>query len=549
MASIDELKNNNISIEIGGEEQDPDSPKPSVEKTKTVITGKKSNNIKPKVNVKPKEEEEIVIDPYSDTYEEEEDIIDDIIEDVPEEEENMEWEEDDDWNWDEPVEESSFDDEEPEESFEDNEDSLDEAEDIIEEEEEEEEIVAEETPVEPPKKKEKKDTSVFADDIDMEEDITVSDIKAEEEEVVEDDEVFDSEAVNEDEEDDESLQRIKDQITEKLKPVSRKLDISSFSVVKKPTMNVRSLDHSEKLKVSKWVCYDQKTSFLMKEFLGSELELIRQLSVSARNNNDPQMYQHLIQRYTMIYNHIVSPKPESVEAWLNTVSLYDVDDYFFGIYISAFKDTNFIPVDCGNSKCDNTFITDDIPIMNMVKFPNEDVKKEFTKLYKSDPISDTKGLFASEVIPISDNIAVGFKQRSVFSEIQKLLLDEAFINQYILTVDLISYIDAIYIIDQANSQLIPVGYKEYVGNNTKTLKSKIKKYHTVLSTLTSDEYNTLVSYRSEVERKETEDRPVYIIPEIKCDKCGHVNEESETSAESLVFTRCQLAALSNTSIN
>lgn len=566
MASINDLKNNNVSVEVNGEVQDPDNPSEVKEQTaKTIITNSKKSTPKPKVNInkkkeEPVEEEEFVIDATSENFEEYDDIEDeevenDIVEDldIEDEEESVDDFEDLD------IEESS----EPEEDWGDlDEEEDDEVNNIVEDLDTEEEVVEEEITEEvtedkeeenvEEKKKPKKKTAVFADDIEMEEDLTYSEIEHDDDKKDEDDEVFDSEVVDiedDTDENEETIQLIKDQITERLKPVSKKLDISSFSVVKKPTMNIRSLDQSDNLKVSKWVCYDQKSSFLMKEFLGSELELIRQLSASARNTDDPQVYQHLMQRYTMIYNHIVSPKPATVEAWLSNTSLYDIDDYFFGIYISAFKDTNFIPVDCQNSACNNTFLSENLPIMNMVKFPNEDVKKEFTKIYKSEPVSNNNGLFATEVIPISNNVAIGFRQRNTYNEIQKLLLDTAFINQYILTVDIISYIDAIYIMDIENKQLTPVGYKEYVGNPTKTLKSKIRKYHTVLSTLSSDEYNTLASYRAEIERKESQDRPLYTIPEIKCSKCGSVNPESETSAESLVFTRCQLAALSNTSIN
>ena len=337
----------------------------------------------------------------------------------------------------------------------------------------------------------------------------------------------------------EIIAHLKEQVTERLKPVSKKLDLSSFTIVKKPTSNTSFLQQ-QNVKVAKWVLPGQKSIVHMKEFLGSELELLRQYSEEASSS-----LASITRRFRMIYDHIASPKPSTYEAWIKSTPYSDIDHYFFAIYIACYKGANFVPKDC--DKCKETFLTDDLPIMDMVKFADEKAKANFQKIYQNESVvSNKEGLYVTEVVPLSDNIAVAFKEPSIYSLVEVASLDDRFKERYANTIQYIPYIDSLYIIDQSNQQLIPIGYKGYADNAVKTIKSKIQKFNTVLNTLPSDQFGPIKSYIAAIEDRE--EGISYIFPSVTCPKCGAVSEESPISAEEMVFTRYQLGNLVTTSL-
>ena len=269
--------------------------------------------------------------------------------------------------------------------------------------------------------------------------------------------------------DDTILKQLQDMATERLKPTSKKLDISSFTVVKKPVTNVMPFFKPNKAKVAKWVLPTQKATIFMKEFSGSELEKLREYS-EDRNSVDA-----LNRRFHMIYDHIASARPSSFEQWLKVTPYRDVDHYFFAIYIASFNGANFLPEDCINTRCKKTFLTDDIKIMDMVKIENSKAKEEFSKLYKSEASPVSNGLFVSEVVPLSESVAIGFREPSIYNVFELASLDDATRRRYSSIIDYIPYIDELYVINQETHELIPVGYKKYTNNAVKTVQSKLQK--------------------------------------------------------------------------
>ena len=394
------------------------------------------------------------------------------------------------------------------------------------------EPVVEEKVVETPRKEEKpKKIEVDTSDIVLDDNsstvLSSNDVVVEEEE----DSVTDTQ--------DEIREHLRKLATEKIKPVSTKLDLSSFTIVKKPTSNTSFLQN-QSVNVAKWVLPGQNSIVHMKEFLGSELEQLREYS------EDMNSLSSMTRRFRMIYDHIASPKPSTYEAWIKSTPYSDVDHYFFAIFIACYKGANFIPKDC--DKCKETFLTDDIPIMDMVKFKSEEAKAKFQKIYQNESIVSNKdGLYVTEVVPLSDRIAVSFKEPSIYSLIEIASLDDRFKEKYAATIQYMPYLDSLYIIDAANQTLVPIGYKGYAENAVKTIKSKIQKFNAVLNTLPSDQFNVIKSYINAIDEKEDEGIS-YIFPSVTCPKCGTVSEETEASAEALVFTRYQLGNLVTTSL-
>ena len=340
----------------------------------------------------------------------------------------------------------------------------------------------------------------------------------------------------------EVLKKLQKLATERLKPVSKRLDISSFTVVKKPISNTKQFNVNP-VKAAKWVLMNQEATVLMREFTGAELERLREFTQDGNSTSS------LTKRYRMIYDHIDSPKPASFEAWLKSTPFSDEDNYFFAIYIASFKGSNYLPRDCSDQdKCKETWLTEDVNIMDMVKFDTEDAKKKFTKLYQEEDSSTTKsGLYVSEIVPLSESIAIAFREPSIYTRIELSSLDNEFRDKYSAIMEYIPYIDNIYYIDMNDGKLIPVGYKEFADNNVKSTKSRIQQFAKVLSTLSIDEFGTIRPYVNSVATRTS--GMTYRYPECTCPKCGKTVEEATASAEELLFTRYQLGALVNTSLN
>lgn len=383
-------------------------------------------------------------------------------------------------------------------------------------------------------KEEAEDTTVV-EETTVPNDVSVTNIdnSSEEVEIIEDDETE-----NEVDED-EVLANLKKLATEKLKPTAQSLDISSFTVLKRPTANLKSLQ-TKQVRAAKWVLPTQESIVLMKEFSGSELESLREFSEDARSAS------MLFRKYKCIYDHIVSSKPASYEAWLKCTPYADTDHYFFAAYIASFKGSNYLPLDCSNKKCGKTFLSDDVPFMKMVKFDSDKSREKFNELYESEQDNAGKGLYCSEIVPLNSEIAIGFKDASIYNLLEISTLDEKTRTQYSNIIDYIPYIDALYIIHPETQSLEPVGYKVYPENSTKTVKSKIKKFNDVLKTLSVDEFGQIRPFISSIRTRVNDIS--YMYPAVDCPNCGNPTEETPMTAESMLFLRAQLSALVNTSL-
>ena len=416
--------------------------------------------------------------------------------------------------------------EEPEESYEET---------VVEEENVEE--VAPEVKKEEPKKE-----MFTAPEIDIEvSQEEESSIKVESEE-----EESDNIAEEDDDIESDEMERLRQITTERLKPASLNLDLSSFTIAKKAKVNANKVYEAYKSKISKWVLFNQKCTVMMKEFSGSELEMLMEYYTESRRSADAMR-----RMFNMIYDHIASAKPANFDTWLKITPYSDIDNYFFAIYIASFNNANYIPIDCNDEKCGKSYVTDNINIMDsMVKFDSEEKKAEFAKIYQSEVPAVSKGVYTSEVIPLSYKVAIGFKEPSLWDRIEIDSIDRDTQNEFSSIIGLIPYIDAIYEIDMNTHELTPIGYKEFPENNTRTTRSKIRKYNTIFNSLTIDEFAPVKAYVSALLDK-TSRGVDYVIPETTCPECGHLNPEipiGQGQVADMVFTRCQLGALVSTSI-
>lgn len=351
-----------------------------------------------------------------------------------------------------------------------------------------------------------------------------------------DDELLDDdEVVSEDEDDEDAAQieALRAAITERIKPISKRLDISGFTIASKPTLSNEIAARAE-VPTAIWALPSSGICIEIKEILGSDLEKIR---TYIQNNNIREAFQ-------IIYENIVSEKPGSLEAWMKSIAFEDYDHIFFAIYIAAFTGSNYIPITCPNNECKNNFITEDIPMNQMVKFDNEEAEKKFKELLNSN-VTNSKGLVPSAIIPISENYAFGFILPSLYNIlIESSYIDSEFSSKHSNAVAITPYIDKIYEINAESKQLIPIGYKEFVNNKAKTIKSKIIRYDKILSVLRTDEIASIRACISNIV-KDNASGVSYQIPAATCTKCGKEIPATKMEASALVFTRNQLGLLMN----
>lgn len=347
--------------------------------------------------------------------------------------------------------------------------------------------------------------------------------------------------IDDDEDEEDRLVLLKSIISQKIKPIKQRLDLSSYTISSK-VKTTDAVVETDQIPTAKWALMSSNVVVLMKAFSGSELETLREC-LEDRGEGF-QDYRTVL---NMIYHHIVSPKPKSFEKWVKTISFFDYEHLFFAIYIASFSGANYIPIECSNPKCKNkvrTYLTDNIPFMDMVKYKNNRIENRFKELYKSDSY-DPIGLIMSEVVPLDEKTAIGFRIPSLYGALlEPSYFDDIFTKRYSSTINVLPYIDNIYEIDQTTKMLTPYGYKIYTNNIAKSTKSRVKKYHNILKNLHPDSYNLVGGIVSEINDIRTKEYITYQIPETNCPYCGTVIPAKENQSPiQMVFTRNRLGLL------
>ena len=337
--------------------------------------------------------------------------------------------------------------------------------------------------------------------------------------------------------DEEIRERFKNSIREKIKPVTAAFDISTYTIANKVVSFNNAVQAStNRYRSVKWALMRSGRPITMRSFKSTELD--------AMNNgaNTDSRYMTVKKQYSILYNHIMDPKPKTVEEWAKVHSFLDLEHIWFAVYRACFEGANYIPRDCADTKtCRNTFLSDNIPIMDMVKFESDGAKRKFFKIL-NDESKNENSLYISEMVPISDSYAVTMREPSIYNIVfETALLDEEFLDKHQDLISVLAYIDKIYRIDHANHQLIPIETPLFQNNVTKTYKGRIKTYSKVIDTLTSDQYRYIITMIDNINKRGNEVQ--YIYPSMTCPKCNTTIAETIRNPQTMVFLRHQLVNL------
>lgn len=385
--------------------------------------------------------------------------------------------------------------------------------------------------------KEEKDDSIKFDKKSEEFNPTQSDIEIDDEDLLDLGDL-DDDSDDEDSNDDitdEQLDGLKEQIKEKLNKGNK--PIEGLKVVKKVVSLSAALNKcSQDLNTIDWPLMSAGKNVTMKAFSGTEIDGLNR-SASGRNR-----FNTMKEIYRNLYDHIVSEKPE-FEEWLKVISFMDIEHLYMAAYKASFNGANYIPYNCTNDKCNHVFLSDDIDILDMCKFKNDEAKKRFMAIYENDTVASPveAKLYATTIVPVSDTIAIGFREPSIYNTIfENSVLDAKFVDKYTQLLTMMVYIDNIYLID--GNEVIPINYKKDKQSVARTTKYRIATYAKIIRSLPSDAYNKIIGIISQI--NELGDEVQYCLPEITCPKCGETIEESITPSNNLLFSRHQLNLLS-----
>lgn len=336
----------------------------------------------------------------------------------------------------------------------------------------------------------------------------------------------------------EIIETLKKEIREKTPNRRRDFDLSKFTIAKKAVSasKVMKLAIGQHQYTADWVMYSAKRPISCTGLSGPE---ILKLNPENTGRNRLNTFRDM---YRIIYDHVYDGNKPDFEVWLKQVRFVDLPHIYFALYMATFGGSNFIHYTC--PKCNKTFIKD-VTFESMVKYASDEVKEKVKSILTMDSTSPSNDSYPVDLVQISDTYVFGLRTPSVWNVIMEIAsLSDSFVEKYQDMIDIITYIDGIYLIDAANGQLIPIDTKPDPNDMAKTSGRKIKAYYDIIRNLSSDDFYYM---RSCINKCDDNTNDVsYLIPACTCPDCAtEIPANVDVSPDSMLFTRHQLAAIGN----
>lgn len=353
---------------------------------------------------------------------------------------------------------------------------------------------------------------------------------------MDDDELDDEDVTAEEPDSDQVVADIKKELSGKI-GIKKSFDLSKFTISKKPISASKLMKVATQMdrNIADWVMYHAKRPVALTGLSGPEiLKLNPQNAARNRLNTFREMYK-------VIYDHIEDANKPEFEAWLKATRFIDLTHIYFGLYKATFNGSNYLNYAC--PKCNKVFIKD-VKFDDMVEYDDDETKKEVEALLKLDTTSPKEeGEYEADLVQVSDIYAFSLRTPSIWKVIiETASLSDAFIEKYQNSIDVISYIDEIYYIDEATKSLIPVDTKADPSDMSKTAARRIRAYNDIINGLNSEDYYNLRAKISTIDTDTT--KITYLVPEAECPDCHTIVEENrDMTPDQMLFTRHQLAAI------
>lgn len=357
--------------------------------------------------------------------------------------------------------------------------------------------------------------------------------------------IDDDDGVHTDDDDDkivnDMLEDIKIQMKERVAPIKNKIDLSKFTVSKK-AISMQKVMKNNAIKshqnAADWVLYSEERPIAMIGLSGQE---IVKLNPENSNRNRLNTFREI---YKIIYDHIEDANKPSYEIWLKKTRFIDIQHIYFALYMATFGSSNYTNYICPNSKCNKAFIKN-IKLEDMVEYKNDKVKEKVTQILRKDTTSPSSDKYNVDLVQITDNYVFGLHMPSIWNVIMETAsLTENFLNNYADLIDMISFIDSIYVIDDTKNILVPIDTKPDPTDQSKSTARRIRAFYDIIRTLSTEEFYTL---RSAITKYESSaDDIIYKIPKCTCPHClTEIPENKDITPDQMLFTRHRLVAISS----
>lgn len=328
--------------------------------------------------------------------------------------------------------------------------------------------------------------------------------------------------------------KLKAELSKKMKPVTKKFDLSAVAVSNKPITVSNATNKVVRMdkKIFTWALPRSKRPVSVKAFTATELNVLQSYVENRSRSRDV---------FKTIWDHIIGNKGDSFDTWAKCTSYFDVDHLWFAIYGACFNGANYLPYTC--PKCNEVTVANDIPLETMCKSDKPGAKEEIEKLRHIADDPDFGNVFAGYRVQVSDQFVFEFKEPSIYDTvIVPTMFDAEFSRKYSDIIGVCAYISNIYCIDMEGDSpvLRPIAVKEFINNETKTQKAKVIQYAKIIRTLESDQYSVIMGH---VNAMNESDSIYYCLPAVSCDHCKQEIEEERSAAADLVFMRHRLAIL------
>lgn len=331
----------------------------------------------------------------------------------------------------------------------------------------------------------------------------------------------------------EGFKNLKNDILNKIVNVSKRINTNGFVISKKSLSVTKAIKNRTE---SKTIINEGRFPLMYTGRLFTASPLTGQELVSLERTDNGFTMHHA----GIFYNHDTNPyKPKSIIEWAKTICVLDLKYMYGAFYMANFGlGNNYLPYSCEDPACGHMFLSDNIDIKSMIKFPTKKSEDRYNKILSTPLTEDDSTAIETAIVPINEYYAVGIKLPSLYNSVFELgNVNQEFIEKYSSMINTIMYIDTIYVIDSDTQEFIPLDYKIYPGDLGKTFKSKIVAYSTIINKFDATDYDILYAYINSI----SVDYEVELVrPEITCTKCGKTIHETKLDLTSAVFLQRQL---------
>lgn len=353
-----------------------------------------------------------------------------------------------------------------------------------------------------------------------------------------DDEELSEDSASDEKSTDELIEELKKEAKAKITPIKKTLDLSKFTISKKSVNAQKAMKLAAKSRqsVADWVLVSAERPISMTGLSGPE---ILKLNPENTSRNRLNTFRDM---YRIMYDHIYDANKPEFETWLKQTRFVDLPHIYFALYMATFSGSNFVNYNCPN--CNKIFLKD-IKFEDMVVYANDEARNKVRDILKMDTTSPSNDEYPVDLYQISNSYAFALRTPSVWNVvIETASLSDKFLEKHADLVDIVAYIDSIYIIDEENGSLIPIDTKPDPNDQAKTSARRIKAFYDIISQLSTEEYYNLRSYINSYD--EDASKVNYQIPACTCPDCAtEIPANTEIGPDSMLFTRHQLAAIAN----